>query len=111
MIDTSNPIPLLRRAFVLGLAFCGVAAAVPDVANLDLRVGDADLAPTITLQEHDNRTVEEYRVNGSLYMVKITPSVGAPYFLVDEDGTGDMAWHRGTTAVENKVPQWVLLSW
>ncbi len=96
---------------MLGLSLSHAVVAAPDPASLDLRVTDSDLGPTITLQEHENRTVEEYRVNGNLYMVKITPSVGAPYYLVDEDGSGDMAWHRGTSRVENQVPQWALLSW
>ena len=59
----------------------------------------------------NNRTVEEYSVNNNTYMVKITPTAGAPYYLVDEDGSGEMAWKRGAPDVENTVPQWTLLSW
>ena len=55
--------------------------------------------------------VEEYRVNNNLYMIKVTPSVGAPYYLVDEDGSGDMAWNRGASQFEENVPQWALFSW
>ena len=52
-----------------------------------------------------------YRVNQRTYQVKITPAVGAPYYLVDEDGSGDMAWHRGETRNETNIPQWALASW
>jgi hypothetical protein len=86
-------------------------ARAADVAGLDLSVHQEDLAPAVTLREHENRVVEEFRVNNRLYMVKITPSIGAPYYLVDEDGSGDMAWHRGTSGVEQNVPQWTLMSW
>jgi hypothetical protein len=63
-----------------------------------------EITPAVTLREHENRMVEEYRVNDNLYMIKITPSVGAPYHLVDEDGSGDMAWHRSAGQFEKKVP-------
>lgn len=86
-------------------------AAGRDVAGLDLSVRSEDIAPSVTLREHENRMVEEYRVNSQLYMVKVTPTVGAPYYLVDEDGSGDMAWHRGTGRLERTVPQWTLMSW
>ncbi len=86
-------------------------ATVHDLAGLDLGVRPSDIEPAVTLREHENRVVEEYRVNNQLYMMKITPRVGAPYYLVDQDGSGDMAWHRGARRFEKQAPQWVLLSW
>ncbi|PPU75463.1 MULTISPECIES: DUF2782 domain-containing protein [Xanthomonas] len=51
--------------------------------------------------------VDEYRVNGELEMVRVTPARGAPYFLYDRD-------HDGHTDAEkdkvNKV-HWQLYSW
>lgn len=91
-----------------------LASAPPlarDLAGLDLGVRESDFEPAVTLREHDNRKVEEYRVNNKLYMVKITPVVGAPYYLVDEDGSGDMSWNRGSPRIDQQVPQWALLSW
>ena len=82
-----------------------------DLADLDLSVRRSDIAPTVTLREHENRLVEEYRVNNNLYMIKITPTIGAPYYLVDEDGSGDMAWNRGASQFEENIPQWTLFSW
>ncbi len=80
-------------------------------AGLDLSVHEGDYTPSVTLTEHDNRVVEEYRVNNKTYMVKITPAVGAPYYLVDQDGSGDMAMSRGFSGIEQQIPQWVLWSW
>jgi hypothetical protein len=100
-------LPPLVLTLLLGL---GLTPA-PHGADLDLRVTDADLEPTVTLREREAATVEEYRVNNRLYQVKITPTVGAPYYLVDEDGSGDMAWHRGGSQFENNIPQWALVSW
>ena len=45
------------------------------------------------------------------YMLKITPNAGAPYYLVDNDGSGDMSWNRGRPALDMTVPQWTLASW
>ncbi|NBC12683.1 MAG: DUF2782 domain-containing protein [Gammaproteobacteria bacterium] len=82
-----------------------------DLSSLDLRVTAADIQPSVTIEEYDNRTVERYSVNNNTYMLKVTPNVGAPYYLVDDDGSGDMAWRRNTPGMHTQVPQWTLLSW
>src|SRR6266571_6072704 len=55
----------------------------PEIAN------DPELEPQITIVRRENETVEEYRVNGRLTMVKVTPRHGRPYYLVagGADGT------------------------
>ena len=102
---------LLRVSLLPILLAVACPAVGRDLADLDLSVRRSDIAPAVTLREHENRMVEEYRVNNNLYMIKVTPTVGAPYYLVDEDGSGDMAWHRGASQFEENVPQWALLSW
>ena len=94
----------------IGLAWSSLALA-SQIEGLDLSIREGDLKPDITLQEHDNRTVQEYRINGKLYKVKITPSAGAPYYLMDTDGSGDMTWNSGTGNAASQVPQWVLMRW
>ena len=98
-------------ALLLTALLAALPASARDVSDLDLSVRASDITPAVTVREHENRMVEEYRVNNRLYMVRITPNIGAPYYLVDEDGSGDMAWHRGTSGIEQRVPQWTLLSW
>lgn len=44
---------------------------------------DAALEPQVTIVRSERETREEFRVNGKLYMVKVTPAAGAPYYLVD----------------------------
>ncbi len=99
--------PALALALLIGL---GRAPGL-DAADLDLGVKDSDLEPAVTLREREGARVQEFRVNNRLYKVKITPAIGAPYYLVDEDGSGDMAWHRGASQFENNIPQWALMSW
>ena len=101
-----------RTEFFTLLLFLLFGAAYADdkrVADLDLTVIDSDIQPSVTIQEHSNRVVKEYRVNNNLYMVKVTPSVGAPYYLVDQDGSGDMEYRRSAHGAQ--APQWTLFSW
>jgi len=56
-------------------------SAVPNVPD------DED-SPQITVKEGDNGAkVEEFRTKGGrLYAVRVTPTIGKPYVLVDPDG-------------------------
>jgi hypothetical protein len=112
MLKPTSP-PSKRRVAVsvlTSMIWLGLGPAAQG-AGLDLTVHDSDLQPTVTVREQPGATVQEYRVNHRTYQVKITPAVGAPYYLVDEDGSGDMAWHRGETHNETNIPQWALASW
>lgn len=71
--------------------------------------GDA-IEPEVTIVETGQEVIYEYRVRGRLYMVRIDPLVGPPYYLLDLDGDGIMdvqdnrPWNMA-------VPQWTLFSW
>lgn len=59
---------------------------IPEKVHAD---DPADDPPEVTIRvEPSGDRVEEYRQNGRLYMVKITPTRGAPYYLMDSDGNG-----------------------
>ena len=47
-----------------------------------------DDAPAVTIKSTGKGRVEEYRANGRLYMLKITPKTGKPYYLIDQKGEG-----------------------
>lgn len=65
--------------------------------------------PEITIRQEAERTIEEYRINGQLYAIKIIPKVGEPYYLVDSEGDGqlDKRHERGHLS----VPSWILFKW
>ena len=44
----------------------------PEIAN------DPELEPQVTIIRRETETVEEYRVNGRLTMIKVTPRTGRP---------------------------------
>ena len=72
---------------------------------------DEELEPDVTIIQRKDATVEEYRVNGRLYMVKVTPVVGKPYYFVDRDGDGLMESRMSDLHNPTRVPQWVIFSW
>ncbi len=75
----------------------------PEIAN------DPDLQPQVTIQRRENETIEEYRVNGRLTMVKVTPRHGRPYYLV-ANGTDGTFIRRDSLDTGLRVPLWVLFS-
>lgn len=63
--------------------------------------------PQVTITKQTEQTVEEFRVAGKLYMIKITPKVGKPYYLVDDVGDGKFSRHEGLDSGV-RPPRWVL---
>ena len=70
---------------------------------------DEALEPEVTILKRGEDQVEEYRIKGRLYMVKVTPPHGVPYYLVDQKGDGVMVRQDGKPRVA--VPMWVIGTW
>jgi hypothetical protein len=66
----------------------------------------SDDTSTITIKPSSQGQVEEYRSNGKLYMLKVTPKVGKPYYLIDPTGEG--RFNRMETLPGLQPPQWVI---
>ncbi|MCX8086047.1 MAG: DUF2782 domain-containing protein [Rhodocyclaceae bacterium] len=70
---------------------------------------DAPEEPQVTIRKRGEDRVEEYRLNGKLYMIKVTPAHGTPYYLVDPKGDGGFVredLHTGDKPLS--VPLWVI---
>jgi hypothetical protein len=52
------------------------------------KVQDEQIEPTVTIREEEGQRIEEYRLNGQVYMVKVTPKDGVSYYYIDNDGDG-----------------------
>ena len=50
--------------------------------------GSEATEPEVTITTKGTEIHEEYRMSGRLYMIKITPSKGKPYYLIDHEGSG-----------------------
>lgn len=67
--------------------------------------------PEVRIITRPQETVEEYRVGGALYMIKVTPKQGAAYYLVDTDGDGNLESQRSALEPRMAIPGWVILRW
>jgi len=70
-------------------------------------VVDTDLEPQITIVQRGDERIEEFRVKGRLYMIKVTPPHGKPYFLIDQRGDGQMRKYDDLSP-NFQVPLWVI---
>lgn len=73
----------------------------------DAKAADPDMEPQVTITQHTEQTVEEYRVSGRLYMIKITPRHGKPYYLVDDRGDGKFSRQESLDSGV-RPPRWVI---
>lgn len=69
---------------------------------------EGTIEPEVTITTKGTEIHEEYRANGQLYMVKVIPAKGKPYYLIyDERGKP----RRSDLAPSTVVPQWVIKRW
>lgn len=82
------------------LAFTTLVAQAEDPVSAD---------PDVTIRQDGDRTITEYRQNGFLYAIKITPKKGKPYFLVRADGSeGNFI---RSDQPDMLIPQWEIFKW
>ncbi len=70
---------------------------------------DPSTEPQVTITTQGENRVEEFRINGKLYMMRITPPGGTPYYLMDNRGDGEFSRIEGLDS-GLRVPQWVIMS-
>jgi len=70
-----------------------------------------DTEPKVTIAPRRGGKIEEYRVNGQLRAVRITPSRGPSYYLLDTDGDGQLETRSFELADDILVPGWVIFRW
>ena len=76
---------------------------IPDTAE-----PGSTIAQEVTTRTEDGQTIEEYRHQGKLYMVRVTPRHGRPYVLVDQRGDGQFTRQDNPLGTGLRVPQWVI---
>jgi hypothetical protein len=62
--------------------------------------------PEVTITTKGETLHEEYRIGGQLYMIKVIPRNGRPYYLIDNEGQGQFV--RNDFQPSISPPQWVL---
>ncbi len=66
-----------------------------------------DLEPKVTSKYKNKDRIEEFRLRGRLYMVKVTPVHGRSYYLIDQRGDGQMRRHDDLSP-NFVVPLWMI---
>ncbi len=70
---------------------------------------DPSLEPQVTILKRGIDTIEEYRLGGRLYMIKVIPPTGVPYYLIDQRGDGQFS-RQDSFDSGTRVPMWVIRS-
>ena len=71
---------------------------------------DAALEPQVTIVKTETETREEFRQNGRLYMVRVTPAAGPEYYLVDQQGDGNFVQQDNPGTMVSPA-MWRIFSW
>lgn len=71
---------------------------------------DPALEPQVTITKRGTDTVEEHRIGGKLFMMKVMPAGGGPaYYLIDEKGDGKFT-RQNSHDSGLRPPMWVIHS-
>ena len=83
-----------------------IYAAEESYSDTQEEAGDHALEPEVTIRSEGGIIHEEYRINGRLYMIKIIPAKGPPYYLMDYEGNG--RFRRSDLEPQIAIPNWVI---
>lgn len=76
------------------------------------KIQDEQIEPVVTIRQEEERVVEEYSRNGQVYMVKVIPRGGVPYYYIDTDGDGRLEMDPDDQALNPVQPVfWKIKEW
>lgn len=82
----------------------GVPPAPPGVQSGQM------LEPGVRIIQTEKETVFEYRNGPHLYMVKVIPRGGRPYYFFDSNGDGQLDYQENDPRAA-RINQWTLFTW
>jgi len=74
-------------------------------------LADEGLEPEVKIIKRSDAVIHEYRINGRLYLVKVVPRYGPPYYLYDRDGNGSLESRMLPMEPAPMVPSWMIYRW
>lgn len=109
-MDTRHLALTLALAALAGAA-TAAAQDVPIPKKAPPPPGSDQVAPSVTIRTGKNGDrIEEYREAGKVYMVRIVPVRGKPYYLYDDDRNGRL--DRSDADRHSIAPvYWTLYEW
>ncbi len=72
---------------------------------------DEEETGTVDIRRLGKKMIHEYRRGGRLYMVKVVPDIGPPYYFLDSNGDGKLDIRRSDLSQDTNVNMWKLLEW
>jgi len=63
--------------------------------------------PQVVIKKRGEDRIEEYSLNGRIYIIKVTPRIGLPYYLFDDTWDG-VSFGDGTLEDGIRPPMWVI---
>ena len=71
-----------------------------------------ELEPQVVIRQEEGHRVEEYMSGGQVYMIRIVPDVGPPYYLIDTTGDGNFNERLAVDQFHRvHPPHWKILEW
>ncbi len=116
-----NEFAIMRRLILLSIIALPVFAADGQPATYDaapekpetpmpVQSGET-LEPDITIIRRGKKTIQEFRQGGRLYMVKVVPDIGPPYYFLDTNGDGKLDVRSSDPDSGSRINMWKLLEW
>lgn len=106
-----NHILLIAAALIVPTLALADVPPPPPLLDDSEQVTREIMEPQVTIIRREGEVIEEYRIQGQLYMVRVTPQVGKPYYLVDTDGDGNLETRAHELDPKIMIPAWVILRW
>ena len=68
------------------------------------------IEPQVVIRREEGQLVEEYSIGGVVYMIRVVPAVGPPYYLIDTTGDGNFdSRHEHMEPV--RPAHWKIFEW
>mgnify|MGYP006290882429 CR=1 FL=1 len=103
---------------VAGLLLAGLAVPTPAQEASDdgdippeQRIAPGKGEPEVRIIQRPDMTIEEYSVGGKVYMIKVDPDAGPPYYLIDRNGDGEWDDRMSEIGPDVRPPQWTIFEW
>ncbi len=80
-------------------------------APLPPKVQDEQIESTVTIRDEEGKRIEEYSRGGQVYMVKVIPDKGVPYYYIDSDGDGRLETAPTKDLEQVRPVYWKVKEW
>lgn len=108
-------VPIITLILFPVFCLAGEEAPPPDLGNApdaptQVQNGE-NSEPEITILRSGKKIIEEYSRGGKIYMIKVIPDIGPPYYFLDDNGDGNFDVRNSDLDRATRVNMWKLLEW